>query len=103
MKQLGEEWDDSLQSKEQIEANLLSKYEATMRRERALAYAFSHQVFSKLLSTIFTCFSTVVNEKVKKKKGQHKCKWSSDEKLRHSRGGYVMKLLNYNETFYYYY
>ncbi|PON69240.1 IQ motif, EF-hand binding site [Parasponia andersonii] len=40
---LGEEWDDSLQSKEQIEANLLSKYEATMRRERALAYAFSHQ------------------------------------------------------------
>ncbi|EXC16269.1 Protein IQ-DOMAIN 1 [Morus notabilis] len=40
---LGEEWDDSIQSKEQIEASLLSKYEATMRRERALAYAFSHQ------------------------------------------------------------
>ncbi|CAN0926823.1 Protein IQ-DOMAIN 2 [Linum grandiflorum] len=38
-----EQWDDSLQSKEKIESNLLSKYEATMRRERALAYAFSHQ------------------------------------------------------------
>uniref|UniRef100_A0A2C9V950 DUF4005 domain-containing protein n=1 Tax=Manihot esculenta TaxID=3983 RepID=A0A2C9V950_MANES len=40
---MGEEWDDSLQSKEQIEANLLSKYEAAMRREKALAYSFSHQ------------------------------------------------------------
>ncbi|KAF5737554.1 hypothetical protein HS088_TW13G00439 [Tripterygium wilfordii] len=40
---MGEEWDDSLQSKEQIEASLLSKYEAAMRRERAMAYAFSHQ------------------------------------------------------------
>lgn len=44
---IGEEWDDSLQSKEQIEAKLLSKYEATMRRERALAYAFTHQQNSK--------------------------------------------------------
>uniref|UniRef100_A0A5B7AWX8 DUF4005 domain-containing protein n=1 Tax=Davidia involucrata TaxID=16924 RepID=A0A5B7AWX8_DAVIN len=41
--QMGEEWDDSLQSKEQIEANLLSKYEAAMKRERSLAYSFSHQ------------------------------------------------------------
>ncbi|KAJ7977003.1 protein IQ-DOMAIN 1 [Quillaja saponaria] len=40
---LGEEWDDSLQSKEQIEAKLLSKYEAAMRRERAMAYSFTHQ------------------------------------------------------------
>ncbi|KAE9590938.1 hypothetical protein Lal_00023065 [Lupinus albus] len=40
---IGEEWDDSLQSKEQIEAKLLSKYEAAMRRERALAYAFTRQ------------------------------------------------------------
>lgn len=44
--QLGEEWDDSIQSKEQVEANLLSKHEATIRRERALAYAFSHQVYN---------------------------------------------------------
>lgn len=39
----GEEWDDSAQSKEQIEASLLSKYEAAVRRERALAYSYSHQ------------------------------------------------------------
>uniref|UniRef100_A0A1D1YH70 Protein IQ-DOMAIN 1 n=1 Tax=Anthurium amnicola TaxID=1678845 RepID=A0A1D1YH70_9ARAE len=40
---MGEEWDDSLQSKEQIEASILSKHEAAIRRERTLAYAFSHQ------------------------------------------------------------
>ncbi|CAH9127909.1 unnamed protein product [Cuscuta epithymum] len=39
----GEEWDDSVQSKEKVEANLLSKFEAAMRRERALAYSYSHQ------------------------------------------------------------
>ncbi|TYH32372.1 hypothetical protein ES288_A01G247100v1 [Gossypium darwinii] len=41
--QMGEDWDDSLQSKEQIEASLLSKHEAAMRRERAMAYSFTHQ------------------------------------------------------------
>ncbi|WVZ96026.1 hypothetical protein U9M48_041715 [Paspalum notatum var. saurae] len=40
---MGENWDDSTQSKEQIEASLISRQEATIRRERALAYAFSHQ------------------------------------------------------------
>lgn len=40
---MGEEWDDSQQSKEQIEASLLHKYEAAMRRERALAYSYTHQ------------------------------------------------------------
>lgn len=40
---MGEEWDDSIQSKEQVEANLLQKYEAAMRRERALAYSYTHQ------------------------------------------------------------
>ncbi|XP_009626665.1 protein IQ-DOMAIN 2-like [Nicotiana tomentosiformis] len=39
----GEEWDDSLQTQEQVEASLLSKYEAAIRRERALAYSYSHQ------------------------------------------------------------
>ncbi|KAJ0979329.1 hypothetical protein J5N97_014803 [Dioscorea zingiberensis] len=48
---MGEEWDDSLQSKEQIEAGLLSKQEAAIRRERALAYAFSHQWKSSSRST----------------------------------------------------
>lgn len=41
---MGDDWDDSLQSKEKIEASLLSKFEAAMRRERAMAYSFSHQV-----------------------------------------------------------
>ncbi|KAI3716647.1 hypothetical protein L1987_67661 [Smallanthus sonchifolius] len=41
--QNGDEWNDSVQSKEEIEAKLLSKYDATMRRERAMAYSFSHQ------------------------------------------------------------
>lgn len=40
---MGDDWDDSLQSKEQIEASLTNKQEAAIRRERALAYAFSHQ------------------------------------------------------------
>uniref|UniRef100_A0A0D9WC82 DUF4005 domain-containing protein n=1 Tax=Leersia perrieri TaxID=77586 RepID=A0A0D9WC82_9ORYZ len=40
---MGETWDDSTQSKEQIEASLISRQEAAVRRERALAYAFSHQ------------------------------------------------------------
>lgn len=53
---MGEEWDDSLQSKEQIEANLLHKYEAAMKRERALAYSFSHQVFDSFLVLVSTFY-----------------------------------------------
>ncbi|XP_058771110.1 protein IQ-DOMAIN 2-like [Vicia villosa] len=41
--QIGEEWDESVQSREQVEAKLLSRYEATIRRERAMAYSFTHQ------------------------------------------------------------
>lgn len=37
-------WNHSTQSKAQIEAKLLNKHEAAIRRERALAYAYSHQV-----------------------------------------------------------
>ncbi|KAL5711288.1 hypothetical protein ACHQM5_021820 [Ranunculus cassubicifolius] len=40
---MGDDWDDSNQSKEQIEASLLRKQDAALRRERALAYAYSHQ------------------------------------------------------------
>ncbi|RLM92485.1 protein IQ-DOMAIN 1-like [Panicum miliaceum] len=40
---IDEDWDHSHQSKEQIEASLVMKQEAALRRERALAYAFSHQ------------------------------------------------------------
>ena len=43
---MGEIWDDSTQSKEQIEASLQSKQDAAMRRERTLAYAFTHQVLN---------------------------------------------------------
>ncbi|XP_027366573.1 protein IQ-DOMAIN 1 isoform X1 [Abrus precatorius] len=39
----GEKWDDSSHSKEQIEAKLLNRQVAAMRRERALAYASTHQ------------------------------------------------------------
>ncbi|XP_062225155.1 protein IQ-DOMAIN 3-like [Phragmites australis] len=40
---IDEDWDHSHQSKEQVEASLMMKQEAALRRERALAYAFSHQ------------------------------------------------------------
>ncbi|KMZ75617.1 IQ domain-containing protein [Zostera marina] len=40
---MGEEWDDSQQTKEKIDAGLMSKHEAAIRRERAMAYSFSHQ------------------------------------------------------------
>lgn len=40
---LGDKWDDSRKSKEEIEARLQRKQEATIRRERAMAYAHSHQ------------------------------------------------------------
>lgn len=40
---MGEDWNDSTQSKEQIEARQQNKQGATMKRERALAYAYCHQ------------------------------------------------------------
>ncbi|XP_075083948.1 protein IQ-DOMAIN 3-like [Nicotiana tabacum] len=39
----GDIWNDSTQSREQVEANLQSKQEAALRRERALSYAYTHQ------------------------------------------------------------
>ncbi|KAL8166825.1 hypothetical protein V2J09_008324, partial [Rumex salicifolius] len=48
---MGEDWVDSTQSKEKIEAGLQSKQEAAMRRERALAYAYSHQMRKNSKST----------------------------------------------------
>ncbi|CAA7019222.1 unnamed protein product [Microthlaspi erraticum] len=39
----GENWDDSTLSLEKVEANMLNKQVATMRREKALAYAYTHQ------------------------------------------------------------
>ncbi|KAK4433146.1 protein IQ-DOMAIN 1 [Sesamum alatum] len=40
---VGDNWNDSTKSKEKIEANLHHRQEAAIRRERALAYAYSHQ------------------------------------------------------------
>lgn len=48
------EWNDSAQSKEQVEAQLLQKQEAAIRRERALAYAFAHQWKSRSRSSMPT-------------------------------------------------
>lgn len=38
------EWDDSMLTKEEIDARMQRKVEAVIKRERALAYAYSHQV-----------------------------------------------------------
>lgn len=40
---MGDDWDHSLQSKAQIEASIISKHEAAIKRERAMAYAYAHQ------------------------------------------------------------
>ncbi|RRT52714.1 hypothetical protein B296_00048858 [Ensete ventricosum] len=58
--QIEEEWDDSLRSKEKIEANLLNRQEASVRRERALAYAFSHQVAFFDVCSFLLLFCTFV-------------------------------------------
>ncbi|KAK8467607.1 hypothetical protein PHAVU_007G092300 [Phaseolus vulgaris] len=41
--QIGEKWDDSSKSKEEVEAKLLNRQIAAMRREKAMAYASTHQ------------------------------------------------------------
>lgn len=38
-----DEWDDSTLTKEEIEARMQRKFDAIVRRERAMAYAYSHQ------------------------------------------------------------
>ncbi|EFJ09364.1 hypothetical protein SELMODRAFT_428081 [Selaginella moellendorffii] len=40
-----EVWDHSVKTAEEIQAKMQSKQEAAMKRERALAYAFSHQLW----------------------------------------------------------
>ncbi|XP_042397194.1 protein IQ-DOMAIN 3-like [Zingiber officinale] len=51
-KKIGEGWDHGSQSKEQAEAKQLNRKEAASKRERALAYAFSHQWRSSSKSTV---------------------------------------------------
>lgn len=40
-----EDWDDSLLTKEEVEDRLRKKVEAVIKRERAMAYAYSHQLW----------------------------------------------------------
>ncbi|KAH7292171.1 hypothetical protein KP509_29G054200 [Ceratopteris richardii] len=49
-------WDDSIQSKEELEAKRLNKQEAAVKRERALAYAFAHQLWRTSSSQAATDF-----------------------------------------------
>lgn len=42
-------WDNRRQSSQQIKENNFRKHEAAMKRERALAYAFNCQVFTKTM------------------------------------------------------
>ncbi|XP_074572955.1 protein IQ-DOMAIN 3-like [Curcuma longa] len=51
-KKIGEGWDHGSQSKEQAEAKQSNRKEAALRRERALAYAFSHKWRSSSKSTV---------------------------------------------------
>lgn len=41
-----DDWDDRPHTSEEIEAKLLSRKEAALKREKALVYAFSHKVCS---------------------------------------------------------
>jgi hypothetical protein len=40
-----DDWDDSLLTKEEVEVRLQRKVEAIVKRERAMAYAYSHQLW----------------------------------------------------------
>lgn len=40
----GEDWDDSVLTKDEADARLRKKVEAVIKRERAMAYAYSHKV-----------------------------------------------------------
>ena len=42
-------WDDSLLSRDEADARTKRKAEAVMKRERALAYSYSHQVRTYVL------------------------------------------------------
>lgn len=47
-----EQWDDSTLTKEEIEARMKRKFDAIVKRERAMAYAYSHQVHTFSLRLI---------------------------------------------------
>lgn len=61
-----EHWDDSLITKEEQEARMQRKMEAVIKRERAMAYAYSNQViisdFQFLKIEVLTRFEQSVME-----------------------------------------
>ncbi|KAB5512738.1 hypothetical protein DKX38_029766 [Salix brachista] len=46
-----EDWDDSVLTKEQIDARLQRRVDAVVKRERAMAYAYSHQLWKANLKS----------------------------------------------------
>ncbi|KAB2039470.1 hypothetical protein ES319_D02G012300v1 [Gossypium barbadense] len=49
-----ENWDDSLLTKEEMEARMQRKVEAVIKRERAMAYAYSHQLWKDAMKSPHT-------------------------------------------------
>ncbi|KAG5233342.1 calmodulin-binding family protein [Salix suchowensis] len=54
----GDDWDDSILTKEEIDARLQRKMEAVAKRERAMAYSYSHQEY--IIVKFVLCFPTAV-------------------------------------------
>lgn len=49
-----EDWDDSVLTKEEKDARLHRKIDAMIKRERSMAYAYSHQVYTHLFFFLLT-------------------------------------------------
>ncbi|KAE8718301.1 Protein IQ-DOMAIN 14 [Hibiscus syriacus] len=54
-----EDWDDSLLTKEEIEARMQRKVEAVIKRERAMAYAHSHQLWKTTMKSVYAGVSDI--------------------------------------------
>ncbi|XP_039001997.1 protein IQ-DOMAIN 14-like isoform X1 [Hibiscus syriacus] len=54
-----ENWDDSVLSKEEIEARMQRKVEAVIKREKAMAYAYSHQLWKDTTKSPYTGLSDI--------------------------------------------
>lgn len=63
-----EEWDDSILKKEEVDARLQRKVEAMIKRERAMAFAYSHQVLTNTALTFHTCFTFYTTKFIIKEK-----------------------------------
>ncbi|XP_076887239.1 protein IQ-DOMAIN 13-like [Bidens hawaiensis] len=80
-----EDWDDSLLTKEEREARLQRKIEAMIKRERAMAYAYSHQLWKATPKSAQTALTDI-------RSGSFPWWWNwlerqlpSDEPTKHSR------------------